>query len=332
MIRVGVVGTGVMGAGHARFLNKHIEGAEVVAISDINVEGMKKLAEDLGTVQLQTTNPEELISSPLVDAVLIASPDQFHAEQVRLTLKYKKPTLCEKPIASTIEDAKAVVKEIDEAEKALGKRLISMGFMRRFDPAFVKVKTEVASGKYGKPLYVRVVSRNHFSPGTTSEGILINSAVHDFDIYRWMFGSEWESVTPFYPPHTDQAPSDVKDPLTFVAKMKNGITIIANASANGAAGYDTRAEVVCETGSLEIGPFGDVAIRTLENFEANKGGKMEINWMKKFEQAYINELGAWIKELATGEVNPNLATHRDALIANETAQLGVDKLINLPQG
>jgi hypothetical protein len=59
---------------------------------------------------------------------------------------------------------------------------------------------------------------------------------------------------------------------------------------------------------------------------------MEINWMKKFEQAYINELGAWIKELATGEVNPNLATHRDALIANETAQLGVDKLINLPQG
>jgi myo-inositol 2-dehydrogenase/D-chiro-inositol 1-dehydrogenase len=324
MIKVGVIGTGVMGAGHARFINQHVKNAEVVGISDVNVEGMKKLADDLGTIKIQTTDPEELAKSPEIDALLIASPDQFHASQIRLALKYKKPTLCEKPLASTLEDARAITKEIDEAEAAVGKKLINIGFMRRFDPGFVKVKTEVESGKYGKPLYVRVVSRNHFSPGTTSEGILINSAVHDFDIYRWMFNSEWESVQPFHPRHTDQAPEDVKDPLIFIATMKNGIILMANASANGAAGYDTRAEVVCETGSIEIGPFGDVAVRTLDNYEANHGGKMEINWMKKFEQAYINELQAWADELETGVVNNNFATHKDALIANETAQLGVN--------
>ena len=324
MIRVGVIGTGVMGAGHARFLNKYVDNAEVVGISDINVEGMKKLADELGTIMIQTTEPEELAKHPDVDALLIASPDQFHAAQVRLALKYKKPTLCEKPLASTLEDARAITKEIDQVEAQVGKKLINIGFMRRFDPGFVKMKEEVDSGKYGKPLYVRVVSRNHYSPGTTSEGILINSAVHDFDIYRWMFNSEWESVLPFHPRHTDQAPQDVKDPLIFIATMKNGIILMANASANGAAGYDTRAEVVCETGSIELGPFGDVAVRTLDNFEANAGGKMEINWMKKFEQAYINELRAWIQELETGVVNTNFATHKDALIANETAQMGAD--------
>ena len=324
MIKVGVIGTGVMGAGHARFINKHIPIAQVIGISDINVAGMQALANELETIKFQTTNPEELAQNPEIDALLIASPDQFHADQLRLALKYKKPTLCEKPLASTLEDARAITKEIDEVEASLGKKLINIGFMRRFDPGFIKVKEVVNSGKLGKPLYVRVVSRNHFSPGTTSEGILINSAVHDFDIYRWMFNSEWESVQPFHPRHTEQAPEDVKDPLIFIAKMKNGIVLMANASANGAAGYDTRAEVVCETGSVELGPFGDVAVRTLDNFEANKGGKMEINWMKKFEQAYIDELKAWIAEIETGVINTNFATHRDALIANETAQLGAD--------
>ena len=324
MIKVGVIGTGVMGAGHARFINQNVSNAQVIGISDINVSGMQALSDELKTIKFQTTNPEELAQNPEIDALLIASPDQFHADQLRLALKYKKPTLCEKPLASTLEDARAITKEIDEVEASLGKKLINIGFMRRFDPGFIKVKEVVNSGKLGKPLYVRVVSRNHFSPGTTSEGILINSAVHDFDIYRWMFNSEWESVQPFHPRHTDQAPEDVKDPLIFIAKMKNGIVLMANASANGAAGYDTRAEVVCETGSVELGPFGDVAVRTLDNFEANKGGKMEINWMKKFEQAYIDELKAWIAEIETGVVNTNFATHRDALIANETAQLGAD--------
>ena len=137
----------VMGAGHARFINKHVKNAEVIGISDVNVEGMKKLADDLGTIKIQTTDPEELAKNPEIDALLIASPDQFHASQIRLALKYKKPTLCEKPLASTLDDARAITKEIDEAEAVAGKKLINIGFMRRLDPGFVKVKTEVESGK-----------------------------------------------------------------------------------------------------------------------------------------------------------------------------------------
>ena len=129
MIRVGVIGIGVMGAGHARFINNYIPNAEVIGISDINIEGMQLLANELKSIKFQSKNPEEIVQNPEVDALLIASPDQFHAEQIRLALKYKKPTLCEKPLASTLVDARNIAKEIDEAEAALGKKLINIGFM-----------------------------------------------------------------------------------------------------------------------------------------------------------------------------------------------------------
>ncbi len=322
MIRIGVIGTGIMGAGHARFINEHVENAEVTALADIDLQRVSDLAEELGTVTLQTSNPEELMNSADVDAIVIASPDPLHVEHLRLAMSSGKPTLCEKPIATNLEDARAISSEIQKYEEGKGKKVISFGFMRRFDPGYMRLREEINSGNYGKPLYVKAVVRNHQSPGITSTGLFTNIAIHDFDIYGWLFQSEWESVTSFYPPHSGSSPSDLKDPLIFVAKLKNGITLVADAIANGTAGYDTRVEVVCERGNLEIGPFGDFAIRTTENFEVNRGGVPDLNWMKKFERSYINELRAWVKEIETGVVNPDLATHKDALTANESAAMG----------
>ena len=143
-----------------------------------------------------------------------------------------------------------------------------------------------------------------------------------FDIYRWLFKSEWESIQSFYPNATANAPEGLRDPLIFVAKMTNGIVLVEDVIANDFYGFDTRAEVVCEKGSIEIGVLGDVVKRRDFNFESMKGGKMEPNWMKKFEPGYINELKAWIKEIETGVPNPDFATHKDALIANQVAAMG----------
>ena len=323
MLSIGVIGTGIMGAGHARFIAAHVKNAQVTALADIDPIRVSALADELGTVVLQTNSPEELMMSSDVDAIIIASPDSFHVEHLKLAIASGKPTLCEKPIATNLEDARAISAEIQKHEDSKGKKIISFGFMRRFDPGYMRLREEIESGKYGNPMYVKAVIRNHLSPGTTSTGIFTNMAVHDFDIYRWLFKSDWESVSSFYPPHSSSAPDDVNDPLVFVAKLKNGITLVVDAMANGTAGYDTRVEVVCERGNLEIGPFGDFAVRTLENFEVTRGGAMEINWMKKFEQSYINELLAWVGEVESGVVHPDLATHKDALIANESAALGV---------
>lgn len=326
MQRVGVIGTGIMGAGHARYLTHHVANAEVVALSDIDLDRANALASELGTVKLVTKNVSELMESSEVDAIVIASPDQFHVEHIRAALKTGKPTLSEKPIATNLEDAEQISKEIAARQSEVGKRLVVFGFMRRFDPAFLKVRELIASGKYGKPLFVRVVSRNHSTPGVTSSGMFTNMAIHDLDIYRWLFKTEWASIQSFYPTHSSESPSELADPLLFIGKLENGVMIVEDVMANAQAGYDTRAEVVCELGNIEIGVHGDVAERHGLNFEVTKGGAMETNWLKKFNQSYINELNAWIAEIETGVENPDFATHTDALIANRVGALGVNSL------
>ena len=105
MLKIGIIGVGVMGAGHANFIKNHLPNAQVVALSDVAKEKMEALAKDLGTVKFTTENPAELMNHSEVDAIIIASPDQLHVAHLKLAIASGKPTLCEKPIATTIEDA-----------------------------------------------------------------------------------------------------------------------------------------------------------------------------------------------------------------------------------
>jgi myo-inositol 2-dehydrogenase/D-chiro-inositol 1-dehydrogenase len=323
MIKVGIIGTGIMGAGHARFIKAHVPDAKVVALADIDAKRVADLAAKLGTVELQTDDPEKLMNDPNVDAVIIVSPDPLHVAHLRLGIKSGKHILCEKPIATTIEDARAIAQEIRDYEKKVGKKMINFGFMRRFDPGYREVRRLIATGEYGAPLFVRAICRNTDSGNITSSGLFTNIAIHDFDIYRWLFNSEWESVQGIYPNRSSDSPEGVADPLIIIGKLKNGVTLVEDVFAFARYGYDTQVEVVCEKAALRIGIHGDVAISA--NFEAgvNKGGKMDTNWMKKFEPSYIAELQAWAEEIKTGVPNPDFATVEDALIANESAALGV---------
>jgi myo-inositol 2-dehydrogenase/D-chiro-inositol 1-dehydrogenase len=323
MIKVGIIGTGIMGAGHARFIKAHVPDAKVVALADIDAKRVADLAAELGTVELQTDSPEKLMNDPNVDAVIIVSPDSMHVEHLRLGIKAGKYILCEKPIATTLEDARAIAQEIRDYEGKVGKKMINFGFMRRFDPGYREVRRLIATGEYGAPLFVRAVCRNTDSGNITTTGLFTNIAIHDFDIYRWLFNSEWESVQGIYPRRSEGSPQGVADPLIIIGKLKNGVTLVEDVYAFARYGYDTRVEVVCEKGSLEIGIHGDVITRA--NFDAgvNKGGKMDVNWMAKFEPSYIAELQAWVEEIKTGIVNPDFATVEDALIANEASGLGV---------
>lgn len=140
MIKVGIIGTGVMGAGHARFINKHLQNALVIALSDIDTTRMASLATELSTIELQTTNPAELMNSELVDAIIIASPDPLHVEHLELAINSGKPTLCEKPIATNLDDARKITKKIRDYQELTKETRIHFGFMRRFDPSYRKVK------------------------------------------------------------------------------------------------------------------------------------------------------------------------------------------------
>lgn len=323
MVNVGIIGTGVMGAGHARFIKQHVPDATVVGLSDVDPKKISQLSDELGTVLFSTSKPEELMNDPRVEAVIIASPDPLHVEHLRLAIASGKQILCEKPIATTIEDAQMITNEIRSYEVQVGKKMINFGFMRRFDPCYQEVRRLIATGDFGAPTFFRTVTRNVSSTGATSTGLFTNIAIHDFDIYRWLFNDEWESIKSFYPKRSSLSPEGLNDPLIIIGRLKSGITMVGDIVAFNNYGFDCRVEVICEKGTIQIGTHGDV-ITQLNGFGgATKGGKMAENWMTRFEPSYIEELKAWIEEVKTGVINTDLATVEDALIANEVCALGI---------
>lgn len=323
MVRVGIIGTGVMGAGHARFIKAEVPGAQVTALFDIDKAKMTSLASELGTVELQTSDVAELMNSEKVDAIIIASPDPLHVAHLKLAIASKKPTLCEKPIATTLEDARSIAEEIRAYEKSIGKQMIHFGFMRRFDPAYLEVRRLIDTGDYGKPLFFRTITRNVASTGATTPGLYTNIAIHDFDVFRWLFKDEWVSVESHYPKRSSLSPADLADPLVITAYMKSGLMMVADIVAFNNYGYDVRTEVICEKGSIEIGIHGDVITRANHVAGVHKGGAMDDNWIPRFRTSYIEELKAWVETIATGKPNNDLATVEDALAANEVCALGI---------
>jgi len=316
-----------MGSGHARYLKEYVSEAEVIALADVDLERAKQLSNVLKTPQLVTNNVQELCFSELVDAIIIASPDSQHVSHLRLAVSASKPTLCEKPIATSIDEARIIAEEIMRYQSRVDRQMIHFGFMRRFDPQYRKVKELVNSGKYGFPLFVRVVTRNVASTGATNSGLFTNIAIHDFDIFRWMFESDFSEVASHYPKRNSMSQAGLSDPLIITAKLNNGIMMVADIVAFNNYGYDARFEIVCEKGSIEVGVFGDVIIRSDFNATSIKGGRMSVNWMDRFELSYIEEVKAWVKSIDSGEIHPDLATVVDALAANEACQLGIDSTI-----
>ena len=328
-IRIGIIGAGVMGRGHAEFLRDFVPAARVTAISDVDSVRVSALAADIeaSSGAIKTfDNPGALIDSGLVDALIIASPDSLHVEHLRLALAANLPTLCEKPIATTLADAKAIAAEVKEVENKLNRRLVHFGFMRRFDAAYKEVKEKIESGQYGRVLFVRTTTRNVATPGITTEGLYTNIAVHDFDIWRWMLADEWQSVVSHYPRPSTLSPEGLIDPLVFVAKMNTGVLVVADVVAYNNYGYDLRTEVVFEKGSVEIGIFGDVHTRANFTAEAVIGGPMVQNWIPRSRDAYIAELQAWVTAVSTGVSHPDLATVDDALAATAACFLALESM------
>jgi len=322
-LKIGIIGTGIMGAGHARFLRANVAGADVFAITDIDEARARTLIDGLGGNINFCASVPELLALEELDGLIIASPDSLHVQHLRLAMERKIPTLCEKPIATNIEDAEIIAAEILAFEKSMGRPMIHFGFMRRFDPSYLKVKSMIESNEYGAPLFVRTVTRNVSSAGITTEGLYTNIAVHDFDVWHWLLNDDWKSVSTHYPKPSSLSPEGLVDPLVFTATLSGGVLMVADIVANNNYGYDVRTEVLCERGSIEIGIFGDVITRANHVAEVPLGGAMVENWMPRFEDAYIQELITWTGFLSTGEVNADLATAVDGLKATQACALGL---------
>ena len=315
-LRIGIIGTGNIGTSHARSLAREVSGAEVAWLYDADTARASELADELGANV--APNVEQLVASS--DAVVIASPDDLHAEQALLCLDAQRPTLCEKPLAPTVADAQSVV----AAEVDLGRRLISLGFMRRFDPGYVALKESLAS--VGEPLLVHNVHRNAYAPyGLATAMTMTNMAIHEFDINRWLLDDDYATVQVVAGRPGPRTPEGQLDPVLVLLTTRGGAVVEIEAFVNASYGYEVRCEVVGSEGTVEM---GDGAYLTRRADRA-VGHEVPELWLGRFEDAYRRQLQAWVDATRVGRTSG--ATAWDGLLATITANAAVAAITQGPQ-
>ena len=291
-LSVGVIGTGGMGTRHALNVHRSAGNARVAAVYDLDQDRARQVAGMCGQA-LVFEDPERLINDPQVDAVMIVSPDDTHTRLTLACLQAGKPVLSEKPLATTVEDAVRVL----ETEVTLGKRLVSVGFMRRFDPQHMAVKGTVAEGALGRPLLFKGVHRNAVVPyGTTGETILINSAGHDFDSTRWLLSGEVREVYVRGLQSRADLHPDTRDLLLIEMALTNDTLADVEVYVNAGYGYEVTAEVVCQRGSAITTLADDVLVRSA----AQRGNPIPKDWLVRFQNAYVLEALEWVESIQEG--------------------------------
>ncbi|HJT14580.1 MAG TPA: Gfo/Idh/MocA family oxidoreductase [Dongiaceae bacterium] len=289
-VRVGIIGVGVMGADHARVLASHVPGAILQAVHDADPARAKVVADESGARSV-AADAFALVRDPNVDAVLIASPDATHKALTLACLEARKPVLCEKPLAPTAAECREVL----AAESKLGRRLVQVGYMRRFDPAYVEMKARLLSGRLGNPLMLHCIHRNVSAPSWFDSRMAVsNSAVHEFDIARWLLDTELAGIQVFRP---KAARADSPGaPVFLVLETARGQLVNIEIFIDATYGYDVRGELVCEQGTISLAPPN----RTEVNLDLAHGSAYPADWRPRFADAYRLQAQAWIGAIAGG--------------------------------
>ncbi len=292
-LRIGVVGAGQMGRYHIERLAGSVPDAEVVAVSDVFIEGAKQVAEQVGARAY--SDGHELVADDQVEAVLIASPGFTHEEFTLACLATDKPVLCEKPLAPTIDACVRVL----EAEAAKPRRLIQVGFMRRYDDGFRTLKAAADAGRVGRPLLLHCRHRNaEVPPGFTSDMMITDSVVHDIDVTRWLLGQEIVAATVFKARPSSLAPEGLQDPQMVMLETADGVLVDVESFVTCRFGYDIRYELVGESGTLALGEHAGVQVRA----EGGHHGPIPADYRERFGDAYQNELEEWVAGVLRGEI------------------------------
>ncbi|MEA2312059.1 MAG: myo-inositol 2-dehydrogenase / D-chiro-inositol 1-dehydrogenase [Solirubrobacteraceae bacterium] len=275
--RIGVIGAGVMGAAHVRTLAE-VDGAEVVAVADADMVRAEAAAGAAPGSRV-VGDPLELIAATDVDAVVIASPDATHEAFALACVQAGKPVLCEKPLAATGEASLRVV----QAEAALGRRVVQVGFMRRYDPGYAAVKRQLDDGRLGGALLVHCAHRNASVPPTYTSDMLITSSLpHEIDVARWLLGEEVARATVYRPRQTTHASNGIQDPQFVILEMAGGVLVDVEVFANAGYGYDIQCQVVGETGTVALPP------------------QVAPGFVERFGPAYLEELQTWVDRQGDG--------------------------------
>jgi len=294
-VRIGVVGTGMIGRDHVRRLSRVLAGARVVAVTDVDADAAAAVAAEYGGagsgIRVHASG-QDVVADPEVDAVLVTSWGPTHEEYVLASIAAGKPVFCEKPLATTQEACLRIL----DAEVAAGRRLVQVGYMRRYDAAYQALKEVVDGGSIGAPLVVHCAHRNPSVPAWyTRENAINDTAVHEIDVVRWLLGEEIVATT-VLAPRRNRHGGELQDPLIVLFETESGAIVDVEVSVNIRYGYDIRTEVVAEDGTAALGDASPVVLRR----DGGYTGHVPADWRERFLRAYDVELQEWVDTVAAG--------------------------------
>ena len=316
-VAVGVLGVGDMGSRHAYNLRHNVPEAELVAIADADLARARKIAAEL-EVPYAFGSIEAMLQEGKIQAVLIAAPDKFHAQCIRLAAAAGKDILCEKPLALSLDDGIAALNTV----AANGVRL-QIGFMRRYDPAYAAAMKRVEAGEIGEPVIFKSVGRDKDIPPLAAyqsgvNGMLFyNNTIHDFDLARWLMRDEVSEVQAYTTVSIRPEVAQYGDVVAGVVNLKYQNGAIGNVESYVQAiyAYDVRTEIVGSKGAIFIGSLR----QTPAVFLSANGSTQPLtdHFLTRFADAYLLEVRDFVQTISA-ERDPKV-TGEDGLRALEIA-------------
>ncbi len=297
-LKIGVIGAGRIGKVHTETIMQSIPEAEVIAIADVDLPEAELLAKKFGIPNC-SKNYKDILNNPEVDAVLICSPTNTHAQYIVEAAKAGKHIFCEKPVDLDL----GVIRNAINVVEKYGVKLM-VGFNRRFDSNFRKIKEMVVEGKIGEPHILKITSRDPAPPPAeyvaVSGGMFLDMTIHDFDMARFIVGSEVEEVFVSAGVMVDKKIGEAGDVDTAVITLKftNGAIGIIDNSRKAVYGYDQRAEIFGSKGMVKV----DNNAPDNHSYYSEEGvhASLPLNFfMDRYIEAYANE----IKEFCSAVIN-----------------------------
>jgi len=293
-LRVCVVGAGKMGADHIERLTRRIAGAEVSVVVDADISRAKKAVEAIPSA-MAVSDIGQALDRGDVNAVLIATPGFLHRDMLLQVREQDLPILCEKPLTPDAPSSW----EILEAEQRLGKKRIQVGFMRRFDAEYQRLRAIITSGDLGELLMLHCSHRVPETPHDFTNEMLINDAVvHEFDVIRYLTGEEIKNVQVRLGRASRHSHSGQHDPQHVLLEIENGVLADVEIFVNTKFGYQVATQAVFEEGIVNIGEDGGPYVRSAGRW----GGEITPTFVERFGRAFDTEVQRWVNAAKIGEV------------------------------
>jgi myo-inositol 2-dehydrogenase / D-chiro-inositol 1-dehydrogenase len=302
-LRFGVVGAGRIGKIHIENLVNRIPGAEVVAVCDVDAAELAAVAARFG-IERAFTDHRELLDLADVDAVVICSPTDRHYQMILGAAARGKQIFCEKPIDLSIERVQAANDEVARS----GVRMM-VGFNRRFDPNFLKVRETIAAGLVGHPQILRITSRDPGPPPEQyireSGGIFMDMTIHDFDMARYLMGSEVTEVYTRAAVLVDPMFAKAGDWDTAVTTLtfENGALAVIDNSRKAVYGYDQRAEMFGSEGMVTVANNTPDTHILCDRAGIHTAPPLNF-FLERYAESYLLEMRAFIDSVVNGKPVP----------------------------